>query len=208
MEHYVTPKEACKILGVHQLSLKNWEVSGKIECIKTPGGKRLYNVSKYLEKQLPKIEKVRKNICYCRVSTRNQKDDLERQINYMKEKYPNHAIMSDIGSGLNMNRKKLREIINMAINGEINEVIVAHRDRLARFGYELIESIVNEHSNGKIIVINKKEMSPEEEITKDLLSIITVFSARVNGLRKYKTQLVDENKIKVTNTETDKIELL
>jgi putative resolvase len=198
MEHYLTPKEACKILGVHQLSLKNWEASGKIECVKTPGGKRLYNVSKYLEKQLPSTNKLKRNICYCRVSTRNQKDDLERQITFMKEKYPTHEIMSDIGSGLNMNRKKLREIIKLAINGEINEIVVAHRDRLARFGFDLIENLISEYSSGNIIIANKKELSPEEEITQDMLSILTIFSARVNGLRKYKTQMKDDEQLTKT----------
>ena len=101
-----------------------------------------YNVSKYLEKQLPPINKIKKNICYCRVSTRNQKDDLERQLKYMKEKYPTYEIMTDIGSGLNMNRRKLREIIKLAINGDINELVIAHRDRLARFGYDLIENLI------------------------------------------------------------------
>jgi predicted site-specific integrase-resolvase len=109
---YVSPKEAKRILGVHSLSLKNWEASGKIECIRTPGGKRMYNVSKYLKDKKPdtKIEKI--NICYCRVSTRNQKNDLQRQIEYMKEKYPEYTIYSDIGSGLNLNRKKLQQMIN------------------------------------------------------------------------------------------------
>lgn len=190
---YVSPKEAKRILGVHSLSLKNWETTGKIECIRTPGGKRMYNVNKYLEKfkHTPKIDKV--NICYCRVSTKNQKDDLQRQIDYMKHKYPDYKIYSDIGSGLNLNRNNLNKIINLAIEGKIGEVVVAYKDRLARFGYEMIENIINKYSSGKIIVLNNINLSPEEEITKDLLSIINVFSARVNGLRKYK------NKIKQLN---------
>lgn len=88
-----------------------------------------------------------------------------------------------------MNRKKLQKIIDLAIEGKINEVVVAHRDRLSRFGFELIENLINKYSNGKIIVMNETKLSPEEEITKDLLSIINVFSARVNGLRKYKYKL-------------------
>lgn len=204
-EHYITPKEASKILGVHQLSLKNWEKKGLIECVKTPGGKRLYNVSKYLNKYVPKDETIRKKICYCRVSTRNQKDDLERQIIYMKEKYPLYEIISEIGSGLNMNRKKLRLIIKMAIEGKIDEIVVAHRDRLTRFGFELIENIVNDYSNGKIIVLNKSKLSPEEEITQDLLSIINVFSARVNGLRKYKNQIKDDDKVNIDNNKDNRM---
>ena len=191
-ENYLTPKETCEILGVHQLSLKNWVKKGKIECIRTPGGKRMYNVTKFLNEQQPKKIEEGKKICYCRVSTRNQKNDLDRQIEFMKNKYPNYEIISEIGSGLNMNRKKLQLIIKMAIEGKINEVVVAHKDRLTRFGFELVENIIKDYSNGKITVINKKDLSPQEEITQDLLSIINVFSARVNGLRKYKTQLKTE----------------
>lgn len=191
---YISSKEACKILGVHPLSLRNWDKSGKIECIRTPGGKRLYDINTYLNKQKPKesTDKIKLKICYCRVSTRNQKDDLERQIKFMKEKYPEYEIISEIGSGLNMNRKKLQYIIKQAIEGNISEIVVAHRDRLTRFGFELFENIIKDYSKGKITVIDKTELSPEEEITKDLLSILNVFSARVNGLRKYKTQLKTE----------------
>jgi len=192
--HYISSKEACKILGVHPLSLINWDKKGKIDCIRTPGGKRMYNVEKYLNSCKPTENIEGKKICYCRVSTRNQKNDLERQINFMKEKYPTHEIISEIGSGLNMNRKKLQLLIKLAIEGKINEIIVAHRDRLTRFGFEMIENLVKTYSNGKIVVIEKTELSPEEEITQDLLSIINVFSARVNGLRKYKLQLQEQKK--------------
>ena len=186
---YVSPKEAIRILGVHPLSLKNWEMNGKIECIRTPGGKRMYNIKKYLNSTKPSSTVDKINICYCRVSTKNQKDDLQRQIDYMKDLYPNYEIYSEIGSGLNMNRKKLQKIIYLAIEGKIGNIIVAYKDRLARFGFELIENIINKYSNGKIIILNKINLSPEEEITKDLLSIINVFSARVNGLRKYKKKI-------------------
>lgn len=198
-EQYVSPKKASEIIGVHWMTLKNWEKHGKIECIRTPGGKRMYNVNKYLivnkgskPENISLTTKSRRDICYCRVSTRNQSDDLERQIKYMKESYPTHEIISEIGSGLNLNRLKLVNIIKMAINGEINEIVVAHKDRLARFGFDLIEMLVKEYSGGKITVIDKTEMSPEEEITKDLVSIINVFSARINGLRKYKTMIKDD----------------
>lgn len=196
-EQYVSPKKASEILGVHWLTLKNWESKGYIDSIRTPGGKRMYNVNKYLNQHQTnnKLNNIKHkndkedgtlNICYCRVSSRNQINDLKRQEEYMKLKYPKYEIISEIGSGLNLNRPKLIKIIKLAIDGKINEIVVAHKDRLARFGFELIETIVRDYSNGKIIVINKKSMSPEEEMTKDLVSIINVFSARINGLRKYK----------------------
>jgi len=106
MEDYKTPKEASKILGVHWQTLRNWDANGTIETIRTPGGKRLYNVSKYLleSNNSEIINNTRKKICYCRVSTLGQKSDLNHQIELMKEKYPNYEIIQDISSGLNFNR--------------------------------------------------------------------------------------------------------
>jgi putative resolvase len=192
-QQYLGSKAACKILGIHFMTLRNWEIKGKIEAIRTPGRKRLFNVQKFIEDNKnsfeEKSEKKKRYICYCRVSTTNQKDDLERQIEYMKSKYPEHEIIKEMGSGINFKRKKLLSIIKSAIKGEIAEIVVAHKDRLARFGFELIEFIIKEYSDGEIIVLNKKKMSPEEEITNDLVSIINVFSARINGLRKYKNKV-------------------
>ena len=129
------------------------------------------------------------NIIYVRVSTNGQKDDMIRQENESKNKYKNYVVIRDIGSGLNMNRKGLRKIIDLAINGKINEVVVAYKDRLTRVGYELIEDIIKTYSRGKIIVENKNEdMTPEEEMVKDVLQIMNVFTAKMNGLRKYKTE--------------------
>ena len=193
MSKYVGNKEACEILGIHYKSLYNWDKSGKIETIRTPGGKRLYNITKFISKnssQPIEINKeIKRNICYCRVSTQGQKEDLNRQIDYMKKEYPTYEIIKDIGSGLNFKRKGLQKIIKYATNGEINEIIIAYKDRLCRFGYELIEFIISTYSNGKIIILDKKNLSPEEELTKDLVSIINVFSARLNGLRSYKKHL-------------------
>jgi predicted site-specific integrase-resolvase len=192
MEKYVTPKEASKILGVHWQTLHNWDTNGMIETIRTPGGKRMYNVNKYLSNNPVNNQEVivelKKNICYCRVSTLNQKSDLEHQIELMRKKFPTYEIITDIASGLNFNRPGLNKIIQMALNKELGEVIVMYKDRLARFGFELIEHIIKESSNGKVTVINNNDDSPEEELTKDLVSIINVFSAKLNGMRKYKNK--------------------
>lgn len=182
---YVGGKKASEILGVHQRTLYNWEKKGIIETIRTIGGKRLYNISKYLNEQNKETDKLK--ICYVRVSSYNQKNDLERQIEYMKKRYPNHTIIKDIGSGINMNRKGLNKIIDYAIDGKIKEIVVAHKDRLSRFGYSLIERLVTRYSNGEIIILNKKIIkTPYEEIVDDVLQIMNVFVAKINGLRKYK----------------------
>ena len=91
--------------------------------------------------------KLKRNICYCRVSSQNQKSDLDNQVQFMKDKYPTYEIITDIASGLNFNRLGLNKIIRMALNNEIDEVVVAYKDRLARFGVELIEMIIKESSN-------------------------------------------------------------
>ena len=105
----------------------------------------------------------------------------------MKIKYPNYIIIKDIGSGLNYNRNGLLEIIDKAIKGEINELVIAHKDRLTRFGFELIENIIKKYSKGKIVIVNKQNNeTPTEELTKDIISIMNIYVAKVNGLRKYK----------------------
>lgn len=104
----------------------------------------------------------------------------------MKQKYPEYMIITDVGSGINFKRKGLQKIIRLAVNNKIDKLVVAYKDRLCRIGYDMIEFIIQEYSNGEIIIENDVTFSPEEEVVKDLLQILTVFSARVNGLRSYK----------------------
>lgn len=218
MEEYLTGKKASKVLGVHQKTLYAWDKKGYIEIIRTPGGKRLYNVKKYLEKnnqienrgmisknvkynkkkdelsksleELYKLETKlniqKRKIIYGRVSSNGQKDDLDRQVEVLQNTYPSYELITDIGSGVNLNRKGLRKIIDMSIRGEIDEIVVVHKDRLCRFGYELIEDLIKKYSNGKITIINKPEnKEPQEELVEDVLQIMNIFVAKMNGLRKY-----------------------
>jgi predicted site-specific integrase-resolvase len=201
---FVGGKKASEIIGVHQRTLYIWEEKGLIETIRTRGGKRLYNVEKYLKEKICEEEnknnntilcdnldeldkeKEKLNICYVRVSSNGQKDDLERQKNQMVKLYPKHKIIEDIGSGLNLNKRGIKKIINLAIEGKINELVVAYRDRLTRFGFELIEELIEKYSKGKIRILNEKEIiEPEEELVKDVMSILNVYVAKMNGLRKY-----------------------
>lgn len=190
MNNFVSGKKASEKLGVHQRTLYQWEKKGKIETVRTPGNQRLYNIEKFLGYQ--KEEKclettARKKIIYVRVSSYGQKDDLERQKKYMLKRYPKHLLIEDIGSGVNLNRRGLRKIIDWAIQGNIEEVIVAYKDRLARFGFELIEDLIKEYSNGKIIILNNEDnKEPEFEVVKDMLQVMNIFVAKMNGLRKYK----------------------
>jgi len=212
-KNFVGGKEASKIIGVHQRTLYLWEKKKLIETIRTPGGKRLYNIEKYIKEQecenenklnnyicedLDSLDKIsgKLNICYVRVSSNGQKDDLERQKEQMIKNFPNYKIIEDIGSGLNLNKRGIKKIITLAIDGKINEVVVAYRDRLTRFGFELIEELIKKYSNGKIKVLNEKEqIEPEEELIKDMMSIMNVYVAKMNGLRKYNKIKKTENNI-------------
>jgi predicted site-specific integrase-resolvase len=196
MSKFVGGKEASKIVGVHQRTLMNWDKKGIIETIRTPGNKRLYNISKFINEKKCKnsicsnLDDLNKQtnlkLCYIRVSSKNQEDDLKRQKMMMENNYPNHIIIEEIGSGLNLNKKGIKKIIHLAIEGKVKELVVAYKDRLTRFGFELIEELITKYSNGKIIIVNEKgKIEPEEELVKDMMSIMNVYVAKMNGLRKY-----------------------
>lgn len=197
MSNYKGGKETAELLGVHQRTLYIWETKGLIETIRTPGNKRLYNVNKFIEDKkcknmicnnLEELDNMTKiNVCYIRVSSTNQKDDLERQKKLMTNKFPDYTIIEEIGSGLNLNKRGIKKIIHLAIAGKINELVIAYRDRLTRFGYELIEELIIKYSKGKIIVLSENDkLEPEEELVKDVMAIMNVYVAKMNGLRKYK----------------------
>jgi len=131
-------------------------------------------------------------LSYVRVSSKGQINDLDRQKKLIKDKYPEHIMIEDVGSGVNMNRRGLRKIIKLAIAGKVKELVVAYKDRLTRFGYDLIEDLIKDYSDGKIIIIKQKDdLEPEEELVKDVLQIMNVFVAKMNGLRKYKNKKID-----------------
>jgi putative resolvase len=211
MNEYITTKKACAILGVHPDTLRRMDKEKRISTIRTPGNKRLYNVQEYISRhsnipnECPTQNKV--SICYCRVSSRNQKDDLKRQVQYMEEKYPTHKIIKDIGSGLNFKRKGLQTILDLAYSGKLQEVVVAYKDRLCRFGFELFEYILQTQCNAKIMVLKQKVHSPEQELTQDLLHILHVFSARSYGLRKYRNQIKEDKDVCNQESTTDIVEL-
>jgi predicted site-specific integrase-resolvase len=192
MKNFVTSKEASQILGVHPNTLRNWDKQKEIETLRTIGNKRLYNITKFLKDKNNNLNK--EIICYARVSSRGQKDDLGRQIEYLDSRFPGSRIIKDIGSGLNNKRKGLKTILELGMQGKIETLVVTEKDRLTRFGFEIIEFII-ERNGGKILVLNKDlQESKYQELVKDILSIIHVFSCRIYGLRKYKKQIKKEFK--------------
>jgi len=178
---YYTSREACVILGVHENTLRKWEREEKIKCIRTQGGHRRYDLSDYL----PFLTQNKSVICYCRVTSSKQKEMLCQQVKFMEERFPGCEIVKDIGSGLSFKRHGLRSILERSMQGERIRVVVAYKDRLARFGAELIEWIIK-LNGGEVVALNEISFSPKQELIHDLLTVLHVFSCRLNGLRKYR----------------------
>lgn len=194
-----TSRDAALVLNMHPHTLRKYARNGIIRTIKTPAGQNRYDVDGYLLEHgsSPENSTI---ICYARVSSAKQRDDLHRQVRFFEERYPGSEIIKDIGSGLNFKRKGLNAILDRAMRGECITLVASHRDRIARFGVDLIEKIIRE-AGGKLVVLHETALSPEQEITRDLLSIIHVFSSRVHGLRRYKNRLRDESKADQTHSE-------
>ncbi|MFB2972021.1 IS607 family transposase [Aerosakkonema sp. BLCC-F183] len=187
MVKYVTPKEAAKQLGVHFRTLSRWEKEGKIQAIKTPSGQRRYDVQSYTAKS----GSVRSTVIYARVSSRAQQADLNRQIAAISHLYPDAEIVSEVGGGLNFKRKRLLALLERVMQGTVGRIVVAHKDRLARFGFDFYEWFCSQYGCS-ILVLNETNLSPETEMVEDILAILHCFSSRLSGLRKYKTQLKED----------------
>ena len=194
---YVPSRKACLELGVHANTLRRWADEGKIRYIRTAGGKRLYDCS-----SVEQSSSTKKNYCYCRVSSSKQKDDLERQVSFMQSKYPDHTILKDVGSGIDFKRKQLLFLLEECSMGRVGEVVVAYRDRLCRFGFELLEWFFSKNAV-KLVVLEQQEFSPQQELVYDFISIITEFSSRVHGLRKYRDQIKEDSDLPQQGAEDD-----
>ena len=190
---YYSSKTVTKILGVTAQTLRNWDKEGKLKpsYIKS-NGYRYYSEDSILSyTQERKTKKNLNVIGYARVSSKKQEDDLNRQIDYLKQyisnKYQTFEIISDIGSGINYNKKGLQKLIEKINRKEVDIIVVLYKDRLLRFGFELIEYFAS-LNNVKIEVLDKKDKSEEQELTEDLIQIITVFLCKLQGKRKSKTK--------------------
>lgn len=182
-----------KSLGVSIQTLRNWDKEGKLKpTYVTENGYRYYSedlLNKFRNiKNVNKIKK--KNILYARVSTKSQKDDLDRQVDNLKQyaysKGYSFEIITDIGSGINYKKEGLLKMINLVECGEVDRIIVLYKDRLIRFGYDLIEYICKLNDT-KIEIVDNSTISKEQELTEDLIQIITVFSNKLYGERSKKT---------------------
>lgn len=194
---YVSIREASIITGINAQTLRKLGDENKIKCYKTLSNQRKFD-KEYLEKMCnndnsnDQVDKNQKqNYIYTRVSSKKQVDDLSRQIEFIRNKrqeYASYISISDIASGINFNRKGLITILDAALQGTIGEIIIAHRDRLCRFGFDLIKLVI-EKQGGKITVLDDEQnKSSEQELSEDLLSIVHIYSYRQMGKRSYKTR--------------------
>ena len=191
---YYSIGEFAKAIGKTTKTLRNWDKSGKLK----PARVEYTGYRYYSQEQLNHFlglknmeSKSKKVIGYCRVSSHKQKDDLERQIEnvktYMYAKGYQFEIVTDIGSGINYNKKGLHQLIDMITNSEVEKIVVLYKDRLIRFGYELIKNICNKYGTTIEIIDNTKK-SEEQELVEDLIQIVTVFSCSLQGKRANKAK--------------------
>ena len=185
--------EFSRLVGRSVKTLQRWDVEGTLIAHRNHKDRRYYTHDQYLKYIGMKADDTKKIIVYSRVSSANQKQDLISQTKALEKYCEVHGYcvdtwISEIGSGLNYNRKQFNKLFEEIALGQISKVIIAHKDRLVRFGFEWFESFAKRHGT-KIEVMNQESLSPEEEMTKDLLSIIHCFSSRLYGLRKYKKNI-------------------
>lgn len=183
---YVPLRKAVEMLGLHPNTLRRYADEGKIKVIKNQAGQRLYDVEAYVRGAANTSL-----ICYCRVSSSEQQEHLDRQVVYMRELYPTAEIIKDIGSGLNFKRKGFRAILDRLMRRDKLTIVIACRDRLCRFGFELVQYLV-EQNGGEIVVLDQAVYCSNTELTTDLLSILHVFSCRMHGLKKYSKKIEED----------------
>jgi excisionase family DNA binding protein len=184
-DQYVSPAQAARILGVNERTLRRWEEAGKIKAFRTPGGKRRYDITSIT------VKPSRLTVIYARVSSPKQREDLQRQCDYLQSQYPTAEIIAEVGGGLNYKRKKFLALLERVMQGDIERIVIAYKDRFARFGFDFFAWLCAKNSC-EILVLNQVELSPEREMVEDILAILHSFSARLYGLRKYPSQIVKD----------------
>lgn len=188
----VSIRKAAQELGVSPETLRRWEAEGKIPVERTPGGHRRYDLALLRGGSRTALElQNRITVAYARVSSHDQKADLDRQIELLETFCAANGwrfeVIHDLGSGLNDNKKGLRELIRRIYSGEVGRLVLTHKDRLLRFGSELVFSLC-EHFGTEVVIIHASEEATfEDELVQDVLEIITVFSARLYGSRSRNT---------------------
>ena len=207
MDRYISIGKAAQALGVSISTLRRWEQEGKLVAQRTKGNQRRYSLEQMTGiRNNAQTKSERITLAYARVSSHDQKEDLERQKSvlemYCAAQGWSFELVSDLGGGMNYHKKGLKHLLDKILNGKIERLVLTHKDRLLRFGAELIFSLCEMHDI-EVVIINKgEETSFEEDLAKDVLEIITVFSARLYGKRSKKNQkLIDGMKKAVANSQ-------
>ena len=183
---------AAKHLGVSQDTLRRWERAGKISVERTARGHRRFDLSKLLGRNPESIKSKQHTIAYARVSSHDQKSDLDRQAQVLENFCSSHGwtyeIIQDLGSGLNFEKRGLKKLMQTICSGKMDRLVLTHKDRLLRFGSELVFALC-EQMGVEVVIMNKSEGTRfEDDLVQDVLEIITVFSARLYGARSRKNQ--------------------
>ena len=194
------PKEFAELLNVTVKTLQRWDREKTLVANRTPTNRRYYTYDQYLQfKGIGKDADSRKIVIYTRVSTKKQTDNLENQVDFLQQ-YANAKglivdnIIRDYGSGLNYNRKKWNQLLGEVMENKIKMILVSHKDRFVRFGFDWFEKFCSKF-NVEIVVVKNEKLSPHEELVQDIVSILHEFSCRLYGLRKYKKQIEGDETI-------------
>jgi predicted site-specific integrase-resolvase len=193
MEHTYSPKRFSKLVGVSVFTLQRWDRNGTLTAHRTPTNRRYYTLDQYLQYRGLVAGSHGKTIAYARVSSPSQKRDLMTQKEAVRAYCLEQGIkvdqwVEDVGSALNYKRKGFNQILEDIELGQVKRLIIGYEDRLVRFGYGWFEAFCERHGT-EIKVINGEAFSPQEELVRDLTAIITVFSARLHGLRSHKNAI-------------------
>jgi predicted site-specific integrase-resolvase len=205
---FVKIGEAAKLLGVSVQALRNWEVEGKImPSHRTPGGQRMYDLAELLGVN----DLTYPTIAYARVSSSDQKKDLERQHAVLEAFCDKNGwqteIIRDLGSGMNYNNQGLGRLLELMVHGQMSRLVITHKDRLLRFGAEIVFRIC-ELKGIEVVIINKGEQpSFEEELTRDVMEIMTVFCAKLYGRRSQKSKKMAQEIENIVSEEKEQLEM-
>lgn len=208
-EIYLSIHKVASILGVTPQTLRQWDANGYFVPAQRRGNGYRYYTKKQVEQFAEQFNTIKNknriNIGYCRVSTNKQKDDLVRQVEnvelYLKSLKTPYQIIKDIGSGINYSKKGLSELLDLICKNKVDTIYVLYKDRLVRFGFEIIQKVAELH-NTQIVVLDNEDKTKEQELVEDLMQIITVFSCRLHGKRAAKTKQLMRDLVEVEDNDS------
>ena len=211
MSRFISIGQAAERLGVSISTLRRWEQEGRLTAERTPAGHRRYDVTKLIGLEADRLDlgriEQKRTIAYARVSSRDQKADLERQAQVLEmfcsARGWTYEVIRDLGSGINDRKKGLTRLLKLLIGGDVGRLVITHKDRLLRFGAELVFSVC-EMKNIEVVILNSgdEDSLEDDELIEDVREIIDVFNARLYGLRSQKNKkLIEEMKNAVQNAQ-------